>query len=141
MTSSYKGRMTQSTAEATFTIQGWDEQPFAEREGSGKLTQAAVQQQITGDIEGSSDVRWLMAYTADDRAEFVGIQVVEGSLAGREGAFVLRSLGTFDGKQAVGDLTVVDGSGTGALRGITGTGRFVAPMGDTATVTLSYDLG
>jgi hypothetical protein len=137
---SYEGRMTQTTAEATFTIQGWDEQPLVEREGS-RLTQAAVQQQITGDIEGSSDVRWLMAYTADDRAEFVGVQVVQGSLAGRAGAFVLRSVGTFDGKQAVGDLTVVDGSGSGDLSGITGSGRFVAPMGDTATVTLSYDLG
>src|SRR3954453_6993587 len=129
-----------TTANATFQVTGWDEQPFVELDGGGKLTQATVQQAISGDIEGSSDVRWLMAYTADDRAEFVGVQVVEGSLGGRDGAFVLRSVGTFDGKEGVGDLPVVDGSGTGALRGITGTGRFVAPMGDTATVTLSYDL-
>jgi hypothetical protein len=129
-----------TTANATFQVTGWDEQTFVELDGNGKLTQATVQQAISGDIEGSSDVRWLMAYTADDRAEFVGVQAVTGALADKSGSFVLRSVGTFDGKQAVGDLTVVEGSGTGDLAGIAGTGTFEAPMGDTATVTLDYSL-
>jgi hypothetical protein len=129
-----------TTANATFQVTGWDEQTFGELDGDGKLTQASVQQAISGDIEGSSDVRWLMAYTADDRAEFVGVQTVTGALGGKSGSFVLRSVGTFDGKQAVGDLTVVEGSGTGDLAGIAGTGTFEAPMGDTATVTLDYSL-
>jgi hypothetical protein len=129
-----------TTAKATFQVTGWDEQTFVELDGNGKLTQAAVQQAISGDIEGSSDVRWLMAYSADDRAEFVGIQSVTGALADKRGSFVLRSVGSFDGKQAVGDLTVIEGSGTGDLAGIAGTGTFEAPMGDTATVTLDYSL-
>jgi Protein of unknown function (DUF3224) len=129
-----------TTANATFQVTGWDEQTFVELDGDGKLTQASVQQAISGDIEGSSDVRWLMAYTADDRAEFVGVQTVTGALGDKGGSFVLRSVGTFDGKQAVGDLTVVEGSGTGDLAGIAGTGTFEAPMGDTATVTLDYSL-
>ena len=129
-----------TTANASFQVTGWDEQTFVELDGGGKLTQATVQQAISGDIEGSSDVRWLMAYTAEDRAEFVGVQTVTGALANKSGSFVLRSVGTFDGKQAVGDLTVVDGSGTGDLEGISGTGSFEAPMGDTATVSLDYFL-
>jgi hypothetical protein len=129
-----------TTANATFQVTGWDEQTFVELDGGGKLTQASVQQAISGDIEGSSDVRWLMAYTADDRAEFVGVQTVTGALGDKSGSFVLRSVGTFDGKQAVGDLTVVEGSGRGDLAGIAGTGTFEAPMGDTATVTLDYSL-
>jgi hypothetical protein len=129
-----------TTANATFQVTGWDEQTFVELDGDGKLTQASVQQAISGDIEGSSDVRWLMAYTADDRAEFVGMQTVTGALGDKSGAFVLRSVGTFDGKQAIGDLTVVEGSGTGDLAGVAGTGTFEAPMGDTATVTLDYSL-
>ena len=128
-----------TVANATFTVQGWDEQTYEER-SPGKLTQAAVQQALTGDIEGSSDVRWIMAYTADDRAEFVGVQTVTGSVAGRSGSFVLRSVGTFDGAQAVGQLTVVEGSGTDDLAGIGGTGSFSTPMGDTASVTLDYSL-
>ena len=129
-----------TTANASFQVTGWDEQTFVELDGGGKLTQATVQQAISGDIEGSSDVRWLMAYTAEDRAEFVGVQTVTGALANKRGSFVLRSVGTFDGKQAIGDLTVVEGSGTGDLEGISGTGSFEAPMGDTATVTLDYFL-
>jgi hypothetical protein len=129
-----------TTANATFTVQGWDEQTFEERD-PGKLTIASVQQAVTGDIEGASDVRWIMAYTADDAAEFVGVQSVTGSLAGKEGSFVLRSVGTFDGKTAAGDVTVVDGSGTGDLAGISGTGSFTAPMGDEASITLEYQLG
>jgi hypothetical protein len=129
-----------TTANASFQVTGWDEQTFVELDGGGKLTQATVQQAISGDIEGSSDVRWLMAYTAEDRAEFVGVQTVTGALANKRGSFVLRSVGTFDGKQAVGDLTVVEGSGTGDLEGISGTGSFEAPMGDTATVSLDYFL-
>ena len=57
-----------TTANATFTVQGWDEQTFEERD-PGKLTIASVQQAVTGDIEGSSDVRWIMAYTAPKRVK------------------------------------------------------------------------
>jgi hypothetical protein len=129
-----------TTANATFQVTGWDEQKYAAHGDSGKLTEAKVTQQIEGDLEGSSDVRWLMAYSADDRADFVGIQTVTGSLAGKKGSFVLRSAGTFDGKVAEADVTVVEGSGTDQLAGLTGTGRFTSPMGDTATVTLDYSL-
>jgi hypothetical protein len=129
-----------TTANATFTVQGWDEQTYEER-GPGKLTQASVQQALTGDIEGSSDVRWVMAYTAEDAAEFVGIHTITGTVGGKDGSFVLRSVGTFDGAKAVGELTVVDASGTDGLAGITGTGSFTAPMGDEASVTLDYRIG
>jgi hypothetical protein len=138
MTRSYKGPMT--TANATLQISGWDEQEYGDRESPGKLSEAKVQQTISGDIEGSTDVRWLMAYSADDRAEFVGIQVVTGTLGGKEGTFVLRSVGTYDGSKADGELTVVEGSGTGELAGISGTGSFTAPLGDTAELTLDYEL-
>jgi len=129
-----------ATANASFQVTGWDEQTYAEHGENGKLTEAKVTQQIEGDLEGSSDVRWLMAYSADDRADFVGIQTVTGSLAGKKGSFVLRSTGTFDGKVAEADVTVVEGSGTDQLAGLTGSGRFTSPMGDTATVTLDYSL-
>ena len=129
-----------TVANATFTVQGWDEQTFEERD-PGKLTIASVQQAVTGDIEGTSDVRWVMAYTADDAAEFVGIQSVTGSIGERTGSFVLRSVGTFDGAVAAGDLTVLAGSGTGDLAGLSGTGSFTAPMGDEASITLDYELG
>jgi hypothetical protein len=136
---SYNGQMT--TATMTLTVQGWDEDTYEERDGGGKLTLADVTQGVAGDVEGTARARWIMAYTAADRAEYVGLQTVSGTLAGRPGSFVLRTVGTFDGSQAVGDLTVVEGSGTGELAGISGTGSFTAPMGSEAQLTLEYELG
>jgi uncharacterized protein DUF3224 len=130
-----------TTATMTLTVQGWDEDTYEERDGGGKLTLADVTQGVTGDGEGTAKARWIMAYTAADRAEYVGLQTVTGSLAGRSGSFVLRTTGTFDGSKAVGDLTVVEGSGTGELAGISGTGSFSAPMGSEAELTLEYELG
>ncbi len=53
---------------------------------------------------------------------------------------MLQSAGTFDGKEAKGELSVVPGSGTGELRGLRGSGEFSAPLGSTASIALDYDL-
>jgi hypothetical protein len=92
-------------------------------------------------VTGAGAVEWLMCYQPDGNARFVGWQRVDGSVAGAEGSFVLATTGDFDGGKAVGRWTVVAGSGTGALTGLTGSGRFEAPHGPTATFTLDYDLG
>ena len=82
-----------------------------------------------------------MRYRADETAEFVGLQQLDGSVGGRSGSLTMRSVGTFDGKVAAGTLEVIEGSGTGELTGVSGTGSFSAPAGDEAEVTLDYDLG
>ena len=83
---------------------------------------------------------WLMAYTADDAAHYVGIQRITGRLGGREGTVVLTTTGRFDGKVAAGTWSVVAGSGTDGLAGISGSGEFSAPLAGEPTVTLDYDL-
>jgi hypothetical protein len=126
-------------ATGTFKIEGWDEQTYSESNDGAKLTRASVKQAFSGDIEGEGDVEWLMCYRPDQTADFVGLQRIVGALAGRSGSFVaLQSGGTFDGKEARGELSVVPGSGTGELRGLRGTGEFSAPMGSTASITLDY---
>jgi uncharacterized protein DUF3224 len=127
-------------ANVTFKIQGWDEQPYNEIEGGGKLTRASVEQVLSGDIEGEAAVDWLMFYRPDDTADFVGLQRVTGRIGDRSGSFVLvHSGGTYDGQVAKGELSVVPGSGTGDLRGLRGTGEFSAPHGSTPSLTLDYD--
>jgi hypothetical protein len=127
-------------ARATFEIENWDEQPYAELPGGGKLTRASVKQALSGDIEGEGDVEWLMCYRDDETAEFVGLQRVDGRLGELAGSFVLaQTEGSFDGKEARGRLTVVPKSGTGDLEGLTGTGEFVAPRGGDATLSLEYE--
>ena len=125
-------------AHGTFTIESWDEDPYAETDGGGKLTRASVKQSFAGDIEGDGQAEWLMCYRPDETADFVGLQRLVGSVGDRSGSLVLESTGTFDGREAKGPLTVVTGSGTGELAGIAGEGELVAPMGGEPSVSLSY---
>jgi hypothetical protein len=127
-----------TTASATFTIKGWDEDTYEDLEGSAKLTKANATQAFSGDIEGDGAVTWLMAYAADDAATFVGLLRVTGRVAGREGTVVLSSSGTFDGTVAKGPLTVLEGFG--GLAGMTGSGELVAPLAGEPSVTLDYEL-
>jgi hypothetical protein len=126
-------------ATATLTYTSWDEETYATT-GAGKLTRASVKQTAAGDIDGDASAEWVMAYRADDTADFLGLQRVDGRLGGRSGSFVLESRGTFDGKEARGSLTVVPGSGTDELAGISGSGEFSAPHGRELAVSLEYEL-
>ena len=64
---------------------------------------------------------------------------VDGDVGGRSGSVVFQSTGAFDGSEAAGPLTIVPGTGTGELAGITGGGTFRAPMGGEPALSLDYD--
>ena len=131
-----------ATAKFTGKIENWDETTITEIEAGGKLTQASVKQSFAGDLEGDGSVDWLMCYRSDQTAEFVGMQRVVGRIGGRAGSFVmLQTDGTFDGKVAKGRLTIVPGSGTDELAGLSGSGEFNAPMGGEPSSELEYELG
>src|SRR3954451_24872608 len=121
-------------AAGKFKIESGYEQPV--HEDGAKLTRASVEQAFSGDIEGDGSVEWLMCYREDKTADFVGLQRVSGQIGDRSGSVVLQTVGTFDGTEARGEWTVVPGSGSGDLRGLTGKGGFTAPHGSPATVTL-----
>lgn len=75
-----------------------------------------------GGVEGTSIVDMLTAGTArKDTAGYVAVELVTCKLEGRSGSFELLHQGTLDeGKQSL-SITVLKGSGTGELTGITGT--------------------
>jgi Protein of unknown function (DUF3224) len=126
----------------TFKIEKWEESPYSEQEGGAKLSEASVKQTFSGDIEGQGSVKWLMCYRPDQTAEFVGLQRIDGQVGGRSGSFVLlQTDGSFDGKVARGQLSVVPGSGTGELDGLRGQGEFSAPHGAEASLTLECVFG
>ena len=127
-------------ARGTFEIKAWDETPYVELDGERKLTRASVEQALSGDLDGEASVEWLMCYREDKTADFVGLQRFVGRLGERSGSFVMTTQGTFDGVKAAGPLTVIAGSGTDELTGITGSGAFDAPHGETPTFELDYDV-
>ena len=128
------------TAKARFAIKAWDEKPYSEEAGQPKLTRASVTKELTGEISGQSHVEYLMMYRPDGSASFVGLERVTGSLAGKAGSFVLQRTGVFENGQAKESYTVVPGSGTGALAGLSGEGATSVGHGMEHPFELSYDL-
>jgi Protein of unknown function (DUF3224) len=126
-------------AEGKFKVKSWDEDTYAELGDGRKLTRASVKQGFSGDVEGEGAVEWLMCYRPDETADFVGLQQVDGRVGDRSGSFVLQNSGTFDGREARGEWSVVPGSATGDLTGLRGEGQFTAPLGGEPSLTLEYD--
>jgi hypothetical protein len=127
-------------AKGIFEIADWKEDTYEQLPNGGKLTEARVKQRFTGDVTGEGSVIWLMAYPDPNTAQFVGIQRVVATIDGKRGSFLLETTGSFDGKTAQGEWSVIDGSGTDELAGISGEGMFEAPHGSKATYRLEYEL-
>jgi uncharacterized protein DUF3224 len=128
------------TANARFAIKGWDEKPYSEVQGLPKLTRATVSKTFSGDMEGESQVDYLMMYRSDGSASFVGLERVVGRLNGKSGSFVLQRIGTFEGGQAKESYSIVSGSGTGELRTLRGEGTSSVGHGSEHPFTLTYEL-
>ena len=127
-------------ATGKFEITSMGEDVYQELDGGGKLTRANGTQRFTGDIEGEGSVEWLMCFSAEGSATFVGLQRVVGSIGDRTGSVVVEAAGNFDGKQSKGTWTVIAGSGTGDFAGLSGEGGFEAPGGPKASYNLEYRL-
>ena len=96
--------------EAGFEIANWDETPFDDGVGVSKLTEALVAKNYSGDIDGTSTTKWLMAYAPDKTATYVGIERIKGTIGGKRGSLVLMHDGAFEGGAATATLRVVSGN-------------------------------
>jgi Protein of unknown function (DUF3224) len=128
-----------TTMNGSFQVTSWDENAFEERDGR-RLTRASIGQRFEGDIAGEGTAECLMAYQPDGTARVIGLQLVDGEVAGRRGTFVLETAGEFDGAVARWEASVVSGSATGELAELTGGGRFEAPHGSRASYELELEL-
>jgi hypothetical protein len=128
------------TANARFAIRTWDEKPYSEGPDQPRLTRASVSKTYTGDIEGEGQVEYLMMYRPDGSATFVGLERVSGTVGGRAGTFVLQRTGMFEGGVAKESYSVIGGSGTGNLKGLTGNGTTAVGHGMEHPLVLDYDL-
>src|SRR6476619_6570277 len=129
-----------SQAKGTLEITSWDEQPYVEIDDVRKLTTTTVTQNLKGDVVGEGSATWLTAYRADGTADFLGFQRIVGTIGDAEGSIVLRMSGGYDGSVARSDWEVVEGTATGALEAMTGSGVFEAPSDDTPSYTFNYEL-
>lgn len=123
-------------------IASWDETPVEEFDDGSKLTRAQVRLSDGADGPESGSVGMLAYYRPDRTSSFVTVMRLTGILDGRAGSFVLRGEGAFDGTTASGRMTIVAGSGTGGLAGISGTCESVSTHADYPfmPLTLAYEL-
>ena len=108
-------------AKGTFTV---DMKPQSEPNvvDGVNLGRMSLEKRFDGDLVATSKGEMLTALTpVKGSAGYVAIERVTGTLGGRTGSFVFQHSGIMDlGAQRL-SITVVPGSGTGELTGISGT--------------------
>jgi len=90
-------------------------------------------------LTGTSVVQMVSALGGAGPLAYVALERVEGSLDCVSGAFVLQHLGRIVAGVPSLALEVVDGSGTGGLAQLSGSGT-IEHTGDGAFLTLAYSL-
>ncbi len=128
-------------AEGAFTLDSWDAgEPYDEHEGT-RSSRVHVDKTFTGGLTGTSTAELITVTTEAGPVAYVGIERFEGSLDGRTGGFVLQhGAGAVDGKPWL-SWKIAEGSGTGALKGITGEGEIVVGPDGGHSYTLGYRIG
>ncbi len=123
-------------AQGTFTV---DIKPLSPAPADG-LARFSIDKQIHGDLEGSTKGEMFAGGDfTKGTAGYVAIEVVTGTLSGKQGSFALMQMATMDANGPHLTAKVVPGSGTGALVGIAGTFT-IDPSGGKHLWTLDYTL-
>ncbi len=126
-------------ASAPFTNDRYDEEPYAEAEGT-ELSRVHISRTFSGDLEGESTAELMMA-KSEGGGGYIGHDRITGTLGGRSGSFVFQHGGIMGPKGISNTGTVVPGTGTGELEGISGEGTMLADDEGNHTLTLTYELG
>ena len=140
-------------ATCRFDVASWSETLVSDIDGEGTtagdayypnrgLTRTDVSYTYKGDIEGTGNLVYLIAYKAD-AAPVLGMERFEGSIGGHEGTCVFQHIGSQDQGSVAGRLEVVPGMGTGGLEHLRGEAELsiTGHSDDGYELVLSYDVG
>jgi hypothetical protein len=126
-------------ASAPFTNDRYDEEPYAEADGV-ELSRVHIARTFRGDLVGESTAE-LMIAKSEGGGGYIGHDRIAGTLDGKSGTFVLQHTGIMSADGVTNTGTIVPGTGTGELEGITGEGTMLADEEGNHTFTLEYQLG
>lgn len=108
------------TAKGSFRITGWDPVVYDEADGA-TLSRVTVAKQFDGDLAGTSSAELLTVLDGGGNpAVYVAVERVTGTLHGRTGTFVLHHTAPGTAGEPI-VIRIVPDTGTGDLKGITGT--------------------
>ncbi|MFI7123285.1 DUF3224 domain-containing protein [Amycolatopsis sp. NPDC049868] len=126
----------------TFAMKNWEEAIVSGTEGAPRVAYAHATLAYSGLIEGESVIDYLLYYAGEGydggHTTSPGLERIEGSLDGRRGSFVIKHDTGFDAQGITSTFTVVEGSGTGELAGITGGGTTTGVLGE-PTMSYTFD--
>ena len=113
------GRTEMHHAEGTFEVKMKPE-PLSEVAGKTAIQRMSIDKVFHGQLEGTSQGEFLAAGNPDGSAGYVALERVTGTLDGKAGSFALMHSGTMVERVPELMVSVVPGSGTGALVGLRG---------------------
>ncbi|MFO0584351.1 MAG: DUF3224 domain-containing protein [Anaeromyxobacter sp.] len=87
----------------------------------GAFPRLSIEKTFHGDLEATASGEMMASSAAQEAfAAYVALDRVKGTLAGREGTFLLTHVGTMTSGGQTLTIAVVPGSGTGGLAGLEG---------------------
>ncbi|MBD2892885.1 hypothetical protein amrb99_18050 [Actinomadura sp. RB99] len=107
------------TVEAEFEITDFDESVYDQPSEGPKMTRVTIRKRYQGVIDGTGVAEVLTAQ-GDAGGGYVASERIEGTIDGRKGTFVIQHFGLADGDEQTSHGSIVPGSGTGDLAGISG---------------------
>jgi hypothetical protein len=128
------------SASGTFDL-GWDEKAPYDTDEGATLAMATATHKFHGDVNGLGVVQLIKAMTSEPTsAGYVAIERVVGSINGRAGSFVLQHSAISNRGDRALQVVVVPDSGTGELKGLSGTLDIEVEADGTHNYTLDYTL-
>jgi len=123
-------------AQSQLTVESRENAPV-EWDGAA-MSRARWTKSFTGDLTATSYIEFVMGKLSEGGGPqvYVGVERVGGTLHGRKGSFVLVHQARTLEDESEMTITVLPGSGTGDLTGLTGTGH-ITPDHE---FVLDYDL-
>lgn len=107
-------------ATGTFEVQ-LEKQPLSDAGNRAGIGRMSIDKRFAGGLDASSAGEMLAFRSRPaGSAGYVAMETVVGRLQGRQGQFVLQHSSTMDRGAARQSVTVVPGSGTGELAGLSG---------------------
>lgn len=121
-----------------FVIDEWKAEDPYDDHGDTHLAHVTLTKTFSGALVGTSEVHMIGAQNPEaGTGAYVAIERFHGDLEGRAGSFVLQHTATADAGSQSAKVTVVPGTGTNELAGLSG--EFVITRHEDGSHTYTFD--
>ena len=104
-------------------------EPLSEIAAKTAISRMSIDKVFHGQLEGTSQGEFLASGSPDGSGAYVALERVTGTLDGKTGSFALQHRGVMKEKIPEMTVTVVPGSGTGELAGLSGSMQIIIDQG------------